>query len=61
MTPMKSTFLLLAFAALGLVGLSSCATPEDGTATGSYPAPDPLEQQVRMQEGMSRVTNSLIP
>ena len=56
----KFFFLGIAFLCLGMAGLSGCASTEDGGTYTDYPEPDPLDQQIKMQEGMSRVTNSLI-
>ncbi len=41
--------------------LSSCATGSGDAGTTSYENPDPLQQQVQMQEQMSRVTRTLTP
>lgn len=42
------------------LGLAGCAT-DAGNTGGGYAAPDPLEQQIKLQEGISRVTRSLTP
>ncbi|MCB1233200.1 MAG: hypothetical protein KDN19_23350 [Verrucomicrobiae bacterium] len=50
------------FAGLALLTLSGCTTDYSGNGGGmGYENPDPLTQQVRMQEKMSKVTRSLTP
>lgn len=57
--------LMIASAALALpVLLTQCASSDSGatsTTWGGIPADDPMYQQIRMQEQMSRVTRSLVP
>ena len=58
---MKKVLSLAAFA-LSLIALGGCATSStDDTGTMGYENPDPLQQQVKMQEQMSRVTRTLTP
>lgn len=52
-------FSLFSVSALAF-GLTGCATDYGDTGSG-YAAPDPLEKQMELQEGMSRVTRSLTP
>lgn len=59
---------ILASLAVFTLSLTSCATTEEppegsnisGTVDG-YPTPDPLSQQMKMQEAMNRTTRSLSP
>lgn len=52
--------LILLVSSTFVLGLTGCAT-DAGNTGGGYAAPDPLEQQIKLQEGMSRVTRSLTP
>lgn len=53
--------LFFALIALGVVSLTGCATDEYGGGGADYSNPDPLSQQIEMQERMSRVTRELQP
>lgn len=56
------TSLSLSLAITGLLfGLTGCATSGGDDGSTGYQNPDPLSQQVQMQEDMSRLTRTLTP
>jgi hypothetical protein len=62
MKSMKTTTsLCLALAGMGISLLSSCTTADSDGTGATYANPDPLSQQIEMQEKMSQVTRQLQP
>lgn len=55
-----ATSLLLAVIGFTVAGLSGCASSDEAATGAEYPNPDPLQQQVQLQEEMSKVTRSFI-